>query len=81
LWIADVTQPIQGGMSGSPVLLAEGAAIGVVCTSESALSGDREGGPNPELLAALPGWLLRNLGQTSVALQLSKDVTRRSTRR
>jgi hypothetical protein len=42
LWIDNPAEPIRGGMSGSPILAADGAALGVVCT------GDKSGGgPNP----------------------------------
>jgi len=68
LWIAGAAEPIRGGMSGSPVMAPGGEAIGVVCVSASGLlvsaSGlwdDRQGGPNPELAAHLPGWLLRDV--------------------
>lgn len=60
LWIAQA-EDIAGGMSGSPILAADGAAIGVVCTGSH--SGKdavcTEGGPNPVLTRNLPGWFLR----------------------
>lgn len=60
VWIAGAAEPIRGGMSGSPLVAPGGKAIGVVCVSASGLSfGDREGGPNPELAAHLPAWILR----------------------
>jgi Trypsin-like peptidase domain len=82
LWLDDATQPIQAGMSGSPVISPDGAAIGVVCTSASTTEDHRGmgGGPNPELAAQLPGWLLRALGYTSVALRLAADVSRTAKR-
>jgi hypothetical protein len=52
LWIDNPAEPIQGGMSGSPILTANGAAIGVVCTRDQ-----NGGGPNPALFAELPAWL------------------------
>ena len=60
----------------------DGAAIGVVCTSASTTEDHRGmgGGPNPELAAQLPGWLLRALGYTSVALRLAADVSRTAKR-
>jgi len=62
LWIAGAAEPIRGGMSGSPVVAPGGQAIGIVCVSNSGPSfGDREGGPNPELAAHLPGWILRDV--------------------
>jgi hypothetical protein len=54
LWIEDVAQPIVGGMSGSPIILPDGGAVGVVCVS----SESHAAGPNPMLAANLPGWLL-----------------------
>lgn len=59
LWLKDAVEGIAGGMSGSPVLTPDGVAIGVVSNSEG-LEG-REGGPSPELLAHLPGWLARQV--------------------
>ena len=35
-WVDKPDTPIEGGMSGSPILGADGAAIGVVCASNSA---------------------------------------------
>ncbi len=60
LWISNAAEPIIGGMSGSPILNSEGAAIGVVCCSSGGEQLDQhtEGGPNPSLMDALPGWLL-----------------------
>jgi hypothetical protein len=56
LWIVNAAEPIRVGMSGSPVVAPGGQAIGVVCVSAGGLSFDsREGGPNPELAAHLPG--------------------------
>jgi hypothetical protein len=57
LWFNQADQPVIGGMSGSPIVLPDGSAVGVVSTSEEN-SGGREGGPNPMLAAHLPGWLL-----------------------
>ena len=58
LWFDQAAQPVIGGMSGSPIVLPDGRAVGVVSTAESSHSGGREGGPNPMLAAHLPGWLL-----------------------
>jgi|SRR5271166_6665469 len=55
LWISNATQPIVGGMSGSPVLSEKGEAIGIVALS--VLGGDAC--INPRLVRDLPGWLLR----------------------
>jgi len=40
---------VEGGMSGSPILMENGCAIGVVSTGS---------GPEPRLMRCLPGWLL-----------------------
>ena len=60
LWISDATTGIAGGMSGSPILTAEGAAIGVVCVSGGGPDDEMhtEGGPNPRLAWHLPAGLL-----------------------
>jgi hypothetical protein len=60
LWIANAADDIVAGMSGSPIVGNDGAAIGVVCISTE---GRREGGPNPFLPRALPGWLLSELSE------------------
>jgi len=56
LWITHADERIPDGMSGSPIVAADGTAIGVVC----ATAAPREGGPNPRLTHNLPGWLLRD---------------------
>jgi len=50
LWFSDTAERICGGMSGSPVMLGNGSAIGVICTDH---------GPNPHLMYHLPGRFLR----------------------
>jgi hypothetical protein len=50
LWIQDAAEPVHSGMSGSPIILLDGSAVGVVCV---------DSGPNPFLLANLPAWLVR----------------------
>ncbi len=64
LWIFKAAKPIVGGMSGSPILNSDGAAIGVVCCSSGGEQIDQhtDGGPNPSLTDALPGNLLRGIG-------------------
>jgi hypothetical protein len=58
--IKDNAKFIAGGMSGSPICLGTGSAIGVLTTG--VLVEDNEiKGPNPELTGNLPGWLLREL--------------------
>lgn len=54
IWIEEPAQPIRPGMSGSPIILRDGSAVGVVC-----VSGDTIGGPNPLLSDGLPAWLVR----------------------
>jgi hypothetical protein len=46
---------VKGGMSGSPIIDANGAAIGLISTSGGDLS------LNPSLMDCLPPWLLRKL--------------------
>ena len=56
-WLTNALSGIRGGMSGSPILNEEGAAIGIVATSSGgAAEFDTEGGPNPNLVGNLPGW-------------------------
>jgi hypothetical protein len=57
LWIEGAAQPIRPGMSGSPIILPDGSAVGVECVSTE---GERGGGPNPLLSANLPAWLARD---------------------
>jgi hypothetical protein len=61
LSVRAASQPIMGGMSGSPILNNEGAAIGVVTVSGG--SGDvdthTEGGSMPRLTDHLPRWFMR----------------------
>lgn len=52
LWIKDAAEPIVGGMSGSPILNDDGAAVGIVCVAT---------GPNPLIALQLPRWLLDEL--------------------
>jgi len=52
LWIENAEQEIVEGMSGSPILDQNGAAIGVVVTPH---------GPQPRLTSHLPGWLIAEL--------------------
>ena len=53
LWIEDAAQPVRSGMSGSPIILLDGSAVGVFCTDH---------GPNPVLFANLPARLVRGAG-------------------
>lgn len=65
LWISDAEDGIRAGMSGSPIMLSSGHAIGVVCLggAGAGMSGGSShgGGPNPLLAAQLPGWLAGGL--------------------
>lgn len=56
LWLSGAAERIKGGMSGSPIVSADGMAIGIVCTGNGGAMAD---GPNPRLVDCLPGWLLR----------------------
>ncbi len=62
IMISDAAEPIMGGMSGSPILDSDGAAMGVVCCSSG--SSDKphtEGFPNPKLTDRLPAYILRGI--------------------
>jgi hypothetical protein len=77
LWLSNAAEGIKGGMSGSPIISAEGAAIGIVCCAMSGGDGDdehTEGGPNPRLVHHLPGWLLRK--QPAPRRRKAGEVTR-----
>jgi hypothetical protein len=69
LYISNTQQPIADGMSGSPVISDDGAAIGIVALGSStplaSSSGceNHYGSPNPRLIRDLPGWLLRGCSQ------------------
>ncbi len=62
LFISDANENIWQGMSGSPIISAEGLAIGVICCifggSMMTKEGGNAGGPHPRLADHLPGWLL-----------------------
>jgi hypothetical protein len=62
IWIKDVAEPIRGGMSGSPIISPEGAALGIVSVSIGTPEDHHDSGPNPELGAHLPIWLAREFG-------------------
>jgi hypothetical protein len=49
IWLEDLAEPIERGMSGSPIMLPDGTVIGVVGWSN---------GPDPFLAQQLPRWLL-----------------------
>ena len=50
---------IESGMSGSPILNTDGAAIGLVSTSGGTTTGTHNFSINPILADCLPPWLLR----------------------
>ena len=57
IWLVDAARKIEGGMSGSPILVADGAAVGVLSTATST-EDHTGGGPQARLRAHLPGWWL-----------------------
>jgi hypothetical protein len=60
LMLAAMEGKFIGGMSGSPIVSPEGAAIGVACLGAESVGNRVEPvGPNPSLVGNLPGWLLR----------------------
>jgi hypothetical protein len=64
LWVTNAAEPIRGGMSGSPILAADGTVIGIVCVGEVGKNDEphTEGGPNPGYWN-LPGWLLHQFAR------------------
>jgi hypothetical protein len=65
LWFSDAAEGIHGGMSGSPVMLDNGKAVGIVCTGGGTGGLDTEGGPNPRLMHNLPGWCLKAITEAA----------------
>ena len=61
LWVDETDGPIQGGMSGSPIVAPDGSAIGLVstCSGTGDLEQHTETGPTPLLAARLPAWLVK----------------------
>ena len=66
LWIVNAEQPIRAGLSGSPILGADGKAIGIVCASQGTDDPETraKGGPNAGY-GNLPGWLPDELPEAS----------------
>jgi len=60
LWVRNAGAPVEGGMSGSPIVTDDGFAIGVVASGGARGSDTQQ----PVLADRLPGWLLRDLGLT-----------------
>jgi hypothetical protein len=61
--LSKATKSLASGMSGSPCLAVDGAAVGVFGNTFGAtgLEDHREGGPQARLTQSLPGWLLRKI--------------------
>jgi hypothetical protein len=58
LW-TNATRAIEGGMSGSPIVADNGAAVGVLsCSNEAEKT---EGGPHARVGAHLPAWVLQRV--------------------
>jgi hypothetical protein len=53
MWSTFIVDPTEPGMSGSPILDANGLAVGVVVLGRA----DERCGRQPILRLALPGWL------------------------
>ena len=61
LWLLDAAQPIEGAMSGSPIVAEDGSAVGVIaCSGCGREVTHHENVPCPTLAHHLPGWLLRD---------------------
>jgi hypothetical protein len=72
LWLENAEEPIRRGMSGSPIMSLDGAAIGILCLSWVRGGSGRDpidpgdsfgGGPNPFLWQRLPRWILQDEAQ------------------
>jgi len=63
LWVSKPAQPIEGGLSGSPIVSEAGNAIGILAASViengKDAATDEFGASNPRLMRDLPLWLLR----------------------
>jgi hypothetical protein len=59
LFVSNADQAVDLGMSGSPIISDESAAIGVVC-----LGSDQLGCKNPRLVRDLPAWIVRDVSMT-----------------
>jgi hypothetical protein len=59
MWIPECDGPIQGGMSGSPIVTLEGVAVSLVSLSSGTkdIEEHTECGPSPVLSDRLPAWL------------------------
>ena len=63
LMIREGADSIKSGMSGSPIIDINGAAIGLVSTGGASMN------MNPSLMDCLPPWLLRELDASERAIQ------------
>jgi hypothetical protein len=74
MWLNCPAEKIVGGMSGSPVISATGAAVGVVCASSESLSDVvvSQHGPNPALLQNLPGWFWPRIKGCGVSVRKTR---------
>jgi hypothetical protein len=70
IWLDEAISGLKRGMSGSPVLNAAGAAVGVI-----ALVDGTSCGPQARLARDLPGWLLRRAQALSFPRHSSSKVT------
>jgi hypothetical protein len=59
--VFEVAEGIEGGMSGSPIVV-DGVAVGVVTCSGGGLGKPHTEGSEARLSRNLPGWLLREFG-------------------
>jgi len=79
LYLRNAKRGLYGGMSGSPIVDAQGWAIGVFSLSGGTgenLDGHTEGGPQASLGDCLPGWLARLAGERPIRYrQQSMDYT------
>jgi hypothetical protein len=65
LRVCNMSEPIRAGMSGSPIVLANGVAIGVLTRGVVGMDGSPlcvGNLPGPRLTRDLPGWLLTAAG-------------------
>jgi hypothetical protein len=60
LVVSNTAEDVEGGMSGSPIIAADGSAIGLISTSSDD-RGRYAYCAGPRLCGNLPGWMLREL--------------------
>ncbi|MGQ0445940.1 MAG: hypothetical protein ACT4O2_12650 [Beijerinckiaceae bacterium] len=77
MWLNLPAGKIVAGMSGSPVISATGAAVGVVCnSSESQAATVHLHGPQPALLQNLPGWFRHKIKGRAMVRRKTKTLSR-----